>query len=96
MKRSINQVVLMMIHMKLRQFSLLRRKMGNGCMKPSCLAMLKLLGSLSITFQEDIVSDVAAALWLSVLMLKMSLLKNTHLGDKRERITGSRTEEVEK
>ena len=27
-------------------------------------------------------SDVAAAFWLSVFMLKMSLLKNTHLGEK--------------
>ena len=27
-------------------------------------------------------SDVAAAFWLSFFMLKMSLLKNTHLGEK--------------
>ena len=27
-------------------------------------------------------SDVAAAFWLSVFMLNMSLLKNTHLGEK--------------
>ena len=27
-------------------------------------------------------SDVAAAFWLSVFMLKVSLLKNTHLGEK--------------
>ena len=56
----------MMIHMKLRQFSPLGRKMGSGCMKSSGLAMLELLGSLSINFQEDLVSDVAAAFWLSV------------------------------
>ena len=57
--------------MKLRQFSPLGRKMGSGCMKSSALAMLGLLGSLSINFQEDLVSDVAAA-----------FLKNTHLGEK--------------
>ena len=55
----------MMINMKLRQFSRLGRKMRSGCVKPSDLAMLELLGSLSINFQEDLVSDVAAAFWLS-------------------------------
>ena len=65
MNRSINWVVLMMIHMKLRQFSPLGGKMGSGCMKSSALAMLELLGSLSMNFQEDLVSDVAAAFWLS-------------------------------
>ena len=50
MKRCMNQGVLMIIHLKFRQFSPLGRIIRSLCMKSSDLAMLKLLGSLSKTF----------------------------------------------